>query len=586
MTQVCCLIASWAVMLALGGGAQTAEHRASAGCCKHANCCTDDCCTSKEGHCCTGCTREQVKAGCCKACCEGNADCCAKCCNKKTAKERDIESRLKHVVSMDFTDVPLATIAQELSKSLGVNIVLDKAALVEAGISPDQPVTLQLEHLQAASALRLLLNQCQVTYTIQDGVVLITTNAKARGQLVRRVYPVDDLVTGTVESVTPATYRATHDKPRNVHDLLIHLITDVVAPDTWSQSGGAAAIDYYPLRKALVVNQTPDAQEQVADLLAALRRLKGSAKPEQSKAPPPVPMLMMPPGVGIVGGFGCCNPAAGPCMPPVPAPVCRLCAPEQMPECRPPLCGPMPACCAAPEPVGPPNAWSSPPCHGPACNAYVPPLPLCMAPAPVACGPGQPCPAPCMPTPVCTVSVPVPCPPPPAPVGLPCAIVPPAPRPAVDLLGCTIRAVKGAKGGRELEITGNSRTRLTCREITLHVPEGPALKLAVAGDQVTVRGTFLHATADRVSQSLDQITLLGHVQVQYHKDDQKADVQAHAVVVDMQDGHLQIIPVVSSGGRTVVPAKAQPAAKAAPNRRQPLESTAWLMLLGSGFFQP
>ena len=38
--------------------------------------------------------------------------------------------------------------------------------------------------------------------------------------------------------------------------------------------GGPGTIEYYPLGMALVINQTPDIQEQIADLLDALRRLQ------------------------------------------------------------------------------------------------------------------------------------------------------------------------------------------------------------------------------------------------------------------------------------------------------------------------
>jgi general secretion pathway protein D len=55
---------------------------------------------------------------------------------------------------------------------------------------------------------------------------------------------------------------------------LVTLIMNTVAPDSWSSKGGPGTIDYFPLGMTLVINQTPDVQEQVADLLVALRRLQ------------------------------------------------------------------------------------------------------------------------------------------------------------------------------------------------------------------------------------------------------------------------------------------------------------------------
>jgi type II secretory pathway component GspD/PulD (secretin)/tetratricopeptide (TPR) repeat protein len=61
---------------------------------------------------------------------------------------------------------------------------------------------------------------------------------------------------------------------QTMQDMLIKLITNTVAPQSWAEVGGAGTIDYMPIGLALVVNQTPDVQEQVADLLEALRRLQ------------------------------------------------------------------------------------------------------------------------------------------------------------------------------------------------------------------------------------------------------------------------------------------------------------------------
>src|SRR5262249_2809032 len=55
---------------------------------------------------------------------------------------------------------------------------------------------------------------------------------------------------------------------------LIKLITSTIQPNTWSESGGPGTIDYFPLTMSLVINQTADIQEQITDLLAALRRLQ------------------------------------------------------------------------------------------------------------------------------------------------------------------------------------------------------------------------------------------------------------------------------------------------------------------------
>jgi type II secretory pathway component GspD/PulD (secretin) len=63
-------------------------------------------------------------------------------------------------------------------------------------------------------------------------------------------------------------------KCRTVEDQLIKLITSTVQPESWEDNGGAAMVAYNPIGMALVVQQTPNAHEQIAALLESLRRLQ------------------------------------------------------------------------------------------------------------------------------------------------------------------------------------------------------------------------------------------------------------------------------------------------------------------------
>jgi general secretion pathway protein D len=93
-------------------------------------------------------------------------------------------------------------------------------------------------------------------------------------KLVSTTYQVADLVI-PVPNVLPA--QATSAEPKKqptMEDALIKLITSTVAPQSWDSMGGHGHIDYYPLGMTLIVHNTPIIQEQIADLLAALRRLQ------------------------------------------------------------------------------------------------------------------------------------------------------------------------------------------------------------------------------------------------------------------------------------------------------------------------
>lgn len=57
-------------------------------------------------------------------------------------------------------------------------------------------------------------------------------------------------------------------------DTLIDLITSTIAPQTWDAVGGPGSIEGFPTNLSLVVSQTQEVHEQIADLLDQLRRLQ------------------------------------------------------------------------------------------------------------------------------------------------------------------------------------------------------------------------------------------------------------------------------------------------------------------------
>src|SRR5207245_976261 len=80
---------------------------------------------------------------------------------------------------------------------------------------------------------------------------------------------------GAAAPAASTTPTVTKENPKGtLQEELIRLIQSVIAPLTWREVGGQGTIEFYPLGMALVITQTPDIQEQIADLLGALRRLE------------------------------------------------------------------------------------------------------------------------------------------------------------------------------------------------------------------------------------------------------------------------------------------------------------------------
>ena len=241
---------------------------------------------------------------------------------RKSDKEKEIDSKLSMPVNLNFNNILLKDAIEDLRSFYGINIVPDMPALEQEGISLDRPVSLKLEQVSLKSALNLLLHSVHLTYVIKDEVLQITTESHARGKLQTVTYQVADLVipvenyvnplltnslspilgisanqqpsnssattplmspnsmTGGTPTGTPSgtstngNVSTTKKSNQTMEEMLIKLLTSTISPQAWNNMGGPGTIEYFPLTMSLVINQSPDIQEQVADLLTALRRLQ------------------------------------------------------------------------------------------------------------------------------------------------------------------------------------------------------------------------------------------------------------------------------------------------------------------------
>lgn len=117
---------------------------------------------------------------------------------RSDAEER-IQTALREPLKapLDFPELPLNEIINTLQEEYEIPIVFDTAALDEVAISPETEVTVNLRNITLRSALNLMLKQPGIedlTYVIDEEVLLITTEDRANSTLKVKVYPVADLV--------------------------------------------------------------------------------------------------------------------------------------------------------------------------------------------------------------------------------------------------------------------------------------------------------------------------------------------------------------------------------------------------------
>ena len=188
-----------------------------------------------------------------------------------------IEDALSSTTQFEFTETPLQEVIDTLKERHKIEIQIDSKALTDVGIGSDTSVTVNLKGVSLRSALNLMLKELNLTWTIQDEVLLITTPEEADNELFVKVYDVADLV----------ECRDERNQLSDDYDTLIDIITATVKPTSWDNVGGPGSIQGSTLgtAKVLVILQTYRIHREIADLLENIRKV-GKQHPNASAGPP------------------------------------------------------------------------------------------------------------------------------------------------------------------------------------------------------------------------------------------------------------------------------------------------------------
>jgi hypothetical protein len=112
--------------------------------------------------------------------------------------------------SMDseFADVPLDSVFEYMSDTIGVQFYIDKQSLEGASIRPDAPITLSLKKVPAEMVLDLILRQLKLDYRLRNGVVMVASAADVQAQTEVRVYRVREGMAEELAALIPDTIDA------------------------------------------------------------------------------------------------------------------------------------------------------------------------------------------------------------------------------------------------------------------------------------------------------------------------------------------------------------------------------------------
>lgn len=98
-------------------------------------------------------------------------------------RETSIRAALNEKTELDFVEQPLFRVIDYLKARHEIEIQVDNKALAEAGVTSDIPITHSVKGITLRSALSLLLVELDLTYVIRNGMLMVTTNKAAWGDL-------------------------------------------------------------------------------------------------------------------------------------------------------------------------------------------------------------------------------------------------------------------------------------------------------------------------------------------------------------------------------------------------------------------
>ena len=190
------------------------------------------------------------------------------------AEEQRIGRSLSEVADWDFVDTPIKDVIDSIAKRLNCNSLIDIGALEDIGFGIDTPITIRLKGITYRSCLNLFLREHSLSWRVDEGLLFISTIEEMEAALATRAFPVGELVGGAQRSNSDDVYSS-----------LVGAIVDCLEADSWDSVGGSGSIQ--GIYGSLVVSQTREVHEQIAQLLDACRAIIRQLEEDPAAVPKP-----------------------------------------------------------------------------------------------------------------------------------------------------------------------------------------------------------------------------------------------------------------------------------------------------------
>ena len=191
-------------------------------------------------------------------------------------------------MTLDFQNQKLEDMVAYIREFTGLNIFIEQN--LGDKFDPTKQVTFRVRDIQLRTAMRLMLDQFELDYTIDESrIIKITTRDKAGGRAVPELHDIRDILVriqdfagpkveltapgGAGAALAGASFTLEEPKESSVsEEQIVDLIKDNVAPGSWE---GEYTIEKTP-NQQLIVNHTPKVHKELQEFLKRLRSYTGT----------------------------------------------------------------------------------------------------------------------------------------------------------------------------------------------------------------------------------------------------------------------------------------------------------------------
>jgi hypothetical protein len=137
-------------------------------------------------------------------------------------RNAEVRAKLAKRTNLEFIETPLNQVLDFLSDAAEVQVYIRTRALDDVGVGTDSPITRNLKDVSVGMGLELILDDLDLEYAIDRGLVIVSTPDDFQVKSVVRVYQLQPLLA----DVPPE--QADREAGR-----LAGIIAAQVAPETW-----------------------------------------------------------------------------------------------------------------------------------------------------------------------------------------------------------------------------------------------------------------------------------------------------------------------------------------------------------------